>query len=214
MSKYIALLNIPENHLAKFVVCVFERVFLRGKMVDPCLIACHYGFQNWFSSLNRRRCERAISKRRFFYPSVRRFGTQHAHILRCPSSSGTAFWRLPINNSSAVDRFRIATRRFNKISSPFALRVHRTAMCRHDHGHEFSVHQFINLHHYWHTALSLRYHRTLQLLVGEFRRWVYVHCPWKLNRPMYLHYQLRVRSAVSAIFYRKYVSSTNNRSRV
>lgn len=91
MSKNIALLNKQEIHLAKFGVCVFERVFLRSKMVDPCLIACHCGFQNWFSSLNRRRCERAISKRRFFYPSVRRFGTHQAHTLRCPSSSGTAF---------------------------------------------------------------------------------------------------------------------------
>ena len=100
------------------ILCLCVRVFLRSKMVDPYLIACHCGFQNWFSSLNRRRCESAISKRRLFYPSVRRFGTQHAHTLRCPSSSGTAFCRVPINNSGAVDRFRIATRRINKISSP------------------------------------------------------------------------------------------------
>lgn len=94
MSKNIALLNIQEKHLAKFGVCVcffLYYFYLKGvKMLDPSLIACHCGFQNWFSSLNRRRCETAISKRRFFffYPSVRRFGAQHAHTLLCPSSSG------------------------------------------------------------------------------------------------------------------------------
>jgi hypothetical protein len=144
--------------------------------VNPCLIACHWGFQTWFSSLNRRRCEIPISKRLFFYPSVRRFGTQHAHTLRCPSSSGTVFCRVPINNSDAADGFRIATRRFNEISS-FALRSHQTVICRHDHGHGCWVHQFLNLHHFGLTALSLRHHRTLQSLGSEFRRLVYIHRP-------------------------------------
>jgi hypothetical protein len=94
------------------------------------------------------------------------------------------------------------------------LRLHRTVMWRHDHGHGSSVHQFLNLHLFRHAALSLRHHRTLQLLVIEFRRWVYINCRWKTNRPAYLHCQLHVPNAVSAVSCRKHVSSTNGRSRV
>jgi hypothetical protein len=75
--------------------------------------------RNWFSSINRRRCERAISKRRFFPPYVRRLGTQRAYTSRYPISPETVSCVVPFNNSSAADTFRIATRVTSSIPPAF-----------------------------------------------------------------------------------------------
>jgi hypothetical protein len=130
ISQNILLLNIQENRLAKFGV---RACFFRSKPANPCLIVCHCGFQNWVSSLNRRRYERTISKRRFVtLPSTFRYPARKHFSVSQFFRDGVC--RVPINNSDAADRFRIATRWFDEISS-HELRSHRTVMCRHDHGH-------------------------------------------------------------------------------
>jgi len=146
-------------------------------MVDPSLIACHCGLQNWFSSLNRRRCERAISNRRLFTLTSDILVPSAHTLCDVPVLQGQRFVGFRLTTPAQWIDFELRPVGLTKSVPLFVLRLHRTLLYRHDHGHGFSVHQFLNLRHFRHTALSLRHHRTLQLLVRQFRRWVYIHCP-------------------------------------